>query len=58
MSDKIKYALLKMREQEDELNLQIGNIDKQIRFLTQKKESIAKKVSKNMRKRNSLINKL
>lgn len=54
----IKERLKELHRQEDELNKQIGKFDKTIRHCQKQKLSISKRVSKNMRYRNELINKL
>ena len=50
--------ILQSHIQEDEYNKEIGLIDKQIKQLSKKKKSLAIKISKNMKHRNILIDKL
>lgn len=54
----IKEKLQQLHKGEDLLNVEIGNIDKEIKQLLQKKKKLAKSVSKNMKYRNLLTSKL
>lgn len=58
MSIDVKEKLLQLHRQEDEMNKQIGKLDKEIRVANRKKAKLAKMVSSNMKYRNKLINKL
>lgn len=55
--EKIRKKLLHLHTKEDELNREIGNLDKAIRKAQKTKLKIAKQVSNNMIYRNSLIEK-
>jgi hypothetical protein len=52
----IRKELSELHNAEDLLNQRIGKIDKEIKKLTNEKTAIAKKVSKNYKQRNYLIN--
>lgn len=56
--EKIRLKLLELHQQEDEMNYEIGDIDKQIRQLKKKKQKLTKRISGNMKFRNRLINEL
>jgi hypothetical protein len=54
-TEKVREKLKQAHEQENEINKQISTIDNQIKFLSNKKTALAKRVSKNMQYRNNLI---
>jgi hypothetical protein len=54
----IREKLKKAHEQENEYNIEIGNIDKQITKLHKRKVKLAKLISGNMKHRNMLIKNL
>jgi len=57
-TEQIRERLLLLHKAEDELNRKIGSIDAQIKGLNKDKAKLAKRVSSNMRYRNTLISKL
>lgn len=58
MGIELRDKLSQLHKGEDELNKQIGLIDKQIAQLLKQKLKLAKLVSKNMKYRNLLISQL
>jgi hypothetical protein len=58
MNNKIKDRLLKLHEEEDVMNVEMGKIDKQIKLLGKRKSKLSKRISENMKFRNRLINQL
>ena len=54
--EQIKSKIEKLHKIENELNVQMSNIENQIKQLTIQKNKLAKRVSHNMKYRNSLIN--
>ena len=58
MNNWLKHAIASSHEDEDLFNKRIGIIDKQIKQLNIEKSKIAKKISKNMKRRNKLIEQL
>ncbi len=57
-TEQIREKLLVLHKKEDELNRKIAKADNTIKGCRKEKEKWAKQVSKNMKYRNSLINKL
>lgn len=55
---RIKLRLLELHAQEDEMNKEMGRINKTISDLQKKKKKLASRISGNMRFRNRLIEKL
>lgn len=57
-TEQVKEKLLTLHVKEDSMNKEMSECDKQIRQLILKKTRLAKKISRNMKFRNLLINKL
>lgn len=57
-TEQVKEKLLTLHVKEDSMNKEMSVCDKQIRQLILKKTRLAKKISRNMKFRNLLINKL
>jgi chromosome segregation ATPase len=57
-TEKIRNKLIELHNQENDMNKEMGNINKQIFLLQKEKEKITKRISGNMKFRNRLINQL
>lgn len=57
-TEQIRNRLIKLHEEENDMNKQMGKINHSIRELEKKKAKIRKMISHNMLFRNKLINQL
>lgn len=56
--ERLRKKLKKTHQLEDGYNIEIGQIDKQIKLLITRKKKLSRMISKNVKYRNLLINEL